>query len=1767
MAQRRYHITQPNIPGLTILEEIGRGIHNSVYRVERDSQTYALKMPLPGSTSTAETLLQFRREGAALALVQHPSLPEVIELGQSDHTPYILMEYVQGQTLRERLDAHDLDQATVIQLAKVLASALAAIHREGIVHRDLQPRNILIDQTGQFRLIDFGFVGYTSHATAPSDVLGTLHYSSPEQTGMVKRPVDGRSDLYALGAILFECIAGVPPFTAASASELVRLHAVAPPPQLRLLNPAVSPTLHAIILRTLAKDPDDRYQTAEGLFSDLEHIEQFDRLSREGHAVELALDDYRTAALYESAMVGREAHLAELREYWNDARRGHGNVVVIEGVSGVGKSHLAREMLHRAASAQGLVFETRCDKTTTTPFSVVRDVLKQYLHYLKSMPVDQRHAAEDALRGLIKPLGQRVLRLLPDVTHMLGVQSLLNAQPTDHEDVADGFAALLRYVLRVYPGSVWLIDDVQYLDESSVLVLRLLIKQLQHEPVLIMMVFGQDHHSLHIQERLLPGTIHHVHKIQLDLLNEQETGNLISAWFGGYTVEERLIQEIALRSGGNPFAVREYMQTILDAGLLRLHQSTWYLEPEDYATLQLPPQIVPLLLQRVDQLNSSTRAILQAAALSGYEFTRTDLQLMCDGAINEVNTALIAATQAHLVERSTLDRYRFVHEHIRDALLARLSEAGQRNLHLHIAKVLDTATNPSIDTLYRVAHHYAGAHSVRHQRRMLETNIAAGRLAVSNAAYDEAYTFFAHAYELAPFIVQTLAEDVVAEFAEACYRTGRIAEALELLEQAILRSNGALERARMRVQRLEIRAWYESIELNDPDILLALEEFDVLWPQKRAKQMFDGLRLLLLHRWPFKSSAGVPGSVAAPLARLYTMISEIAYLRGDVYTMMYMALRILALRVTDAPLAERIEAQCLAAVFQAQQGLHYFAHQFMARIVKQTQNLKDPMVQFRVDVYHARVLSMLGNPQTAEPIFERILDTPVHWSDMLLYTQSCMEFTWNLWLRGRIYDAWQSNHRVTERVAHYGMDHVPPTLLFLPLTAALLLIMLGNPAEAEMYLRKAREYANTHGAQNVYSVACTMLELAMLMEQGEIGAAMNSVLQNNSQKDFVQIACNVAHMRYWFVLQAYARLHQATYASRRHKLLLLRQLKQALRQLKQVASTPLLKAHWYVIAGAYQRIKGHFEAALKLFGQAEALAYQSDCPWVLLEVAFQRALILQAQHQTAMAHYEAQTALHIALEHGWNTRAQHIRKTFELHEQPFESKTSLVSDSEMLRLQRQLEALLRVILSWTSVRNPLQQAQVALDVIVQILGAERAFLFTSDTDTLVFQAGRDAAGNDVHASDDWSRTLLERVRVTRQPVIVHNNTDEFVADMESVVQSHVRSVLAAPLIFEDRLLGALYLDNRLIWGVFSDADVEVLLAIANHVALGLETSRTAQLEISVEAERRQRQLAEQLRQLAGTLNSSLELEVVLDQSLAALQQLIPYDRAAIMLVDAAQQATYVALRGYAAPELLRQQSRLVSADPLLQEMASRRQAVLITHTPADTRFEALAQQKVTSILGMPLEVRDSLIGFVMLEQHTGAPFSERDAEIGMVFAAQAAVAIDNARLFGEIQRLAITDGLTHVWNRRYFFELSEREWSRALRYDHPLSVLMIDADHFKRVNDTYGHAAGDYTLTTLVEICRQQLRESDILGRYGGEEFAVVLPDTDLSAAYATAERLRSAVEQAELFFNHQHISLTVSIGVASKTSTMISLAALLDRADRGLYLAKEMGRNRVVMA
>ncbi|HVM71534.1 MAG TPA: histidine kinase N-terminal 7TM domain-containing protein [Anaerolineales bacterium] len=224
----------------------------------------------------------------------------------------------------------------------------------------------------------------------------------------------------------------------------------------------------------------------------------------------------------------------------------------------------------------------------------------------------------------------------------------------------------------------------------------------------------------------------------------------------------------------------------------------------------------------------------------------------------------------------------------------------------------------------------------------------------------------------------------------------------------------------------------------------------------------------------------------------------------------------------------------------------------------------------------------------------------------------------------------------------------------------------------------------------------------------------------------------------------------------------------------------------------------------------------------------------------------------------------------------------------------------------------------------------------------------------------------------------------------------------------------------------------------------------------------------------------------------------------------------------------------------------------------------VTEKRGKSYIGIPLMVRDKVVGVISIQNYRANAYRQEQINMLERISLHAAIAIENAKLYSEVQRLAIIDELTGIYNYRGLKELGSREVERARRFSHPLSLLFFDIDDFRNFNNKYSHATGNIILQTLVQRCRTVLRSVDVFTRFGGDEFVALLPETDLSSAEAVAKRLVNEIAETKIPTPYGELHVTVSIGLAMLNNNTVDLDELVDRANRAEHQAKR-GQNSIV--
>ena len=429
---------------------------------------------------------------------------------------------------------------------------------------------------------------------------------------------------------------------------------------------------------------------------------------------------------------------------------------------------------------------------------------------------------------------------------------------------------------------------------------------------------------------------------------------------------------------------------------------------------------------------------------------------------------------------------------------------------------------------------------------------------------------------------------------------------------------------------------------------------------------------------------------------------------------------------------------------------------------------------------------------------------------------------------------------------------------------------------------------------------------------------------------------------------------------------------------------------------------------------------------------------------------------------------------------------------------------------------------------------------TTSGERLTFPLGKGVVGQVLATGKVWR---IPDVR--REPTFYPLNPDAL-------------SELCVPLKVGGQVIGLLNIENKHP-DSFSENDERVMATVAGQLAIAIEKVRLFQLA------QHQAQEAETLRRVGTIVTSTLRQDEAIERILVQLELVVPYDTASVQLLGDGY-VEIVGGRGWSDPSsVVGMRFPIPGDNPNTIVIQERRPHILGDAPSVHTAFHEGPHAHIHSFLGVPLIVGDQVIGMLAVDNTRPNYFTMDHARLVTAFADQVALAIQNARLFGEVQQLASTDSLTGLHNRHHFMELAKREFGRSRRYQRSLTAIMMDIDHFKHVNDTYGHAVGDQVLRIVAERCQKTVREIDIIGRYGGEEFVTLLLETDIDGACIVAERLRAAIAGNPMHVGEGlDLNVTASFGVAQRDENTTSLETLITRADQAMYVAKHKGRNRV---
>lgn len=1553
-----------------------------------------------------------------------------------------------GTALTELLKARALTPVEVLQLGQGVARTLAEVHARGVIHKDINPANIVVrGNPFEVWLIDYDiaspFDEERASFQAVSALSGTVPYMAPEQTGRNARPLDPRADLYSLGATLYAAITGKPPFGTDDPLQIIHDHLARQPVDPSELAPRVPRDLSSIIMRLLEKEPDARYQSAEGLLHDLNEASRALQAGRDGQ-LQPGARDFPRRLRAPSRLLGRVEELATLRGWFEQLTRGAHVTGFITGERGVGKSTLLDQVRAWVTPVGGLYAATHYDAIHRSgQTDALLSAIAGLLRLLLAEPDDVVATLRDRLRSELGNSAEQAASILPE----LGL--LLQIEPG--EDAADLPAAqrlhqVPQQLLRAMSGSgrpiVLVVEDLQWANGAALEALDAIHLDAELSGVLVLGSWRESEvDAAHPLSALVArwqqlGVTPHM--LALQPLDHSVIDSLLADTLRLSAARaQQLAADIRPLTNGDPFDTLELVDALRREGILRLADDGWQWDAARVHQHLEGRNLASLVAQRLDALPPSTVALLEALTCLGGEVPIDRLAIAASRSGEALTTDLANASSAGLVLMgSEGEAVRFRNDRVQHAIIERQGEERRTALQLQVARNLAASEEHAgfaAEPYLQVAGQLAADNHTEAARVIALFRGAAGQGRISgNWAQTERYTMAAEEMLAAHPGAISDAEELAAlrlrlaiHRHAALYAMGRLADADQVY--------GAILAMRTDPVRVARANWLQISSLTNRDR-----------PREAVQLALDLLGSL---------GTKVPATPEAMGAEISRGMDELyAWLRESTE----------ADDLAREPCTDRRVLAAARTINRALPPAYYCDQQVMAWLIVQAGRLwreHGPAAALLGPLSHAAfvTIALCDDYRGGHDIVRRVLNVAT--------------------ARGYELDGAQARFTYALSAAHWmlPLEHGVAEAR----TAREVLLRGG-----EMFFAAGVYYALL---PNLLGCATTLQELEKEADaamaycarvgNGQAGAAFVPYRQ------FARSLSGLTHAPGSFDGPGF---DEAAYVA-------------------QLPSNPVAAANYHVTRALAALLTGDFDNFL-----------------AQMQAATPRLPFLQATYSMATA-----KLLHaLALAH----------------------RARLASGAE----REQLVEAFEQVHHWQSARaadSPQNFQHLKL-----LLDAESAWVRDD------FRAAAQHYDNAYRLAPERQRPW-HRALILRQAARLH--AAQGIEGMAELLRQR------AFLVYER-------------WGAAVKASDP-----------SPETQPTTTVRDTTSGSHRTGSLHGDGIDLLAILKAAQQLQTetdperLTDNISTVLSALSGATAVRLVWWNEETKNWYTATRatGGERREVDFQQA---VATGLLPASAFRyaqrtRTPLVVDDALTDDRFlrdPYFSGMRRCALMVVPVLSRGALKAMLVLENRMAqGVFSAQRLDGVNLIAGQLSTAIDNVLLNVAIgrrvednerlARLSNTDALTGLANRRSLDARLAEMLEQAAKEQRPVSLAMIDVDHFKRYNDHYGHQAGDECLAAVAAVLARSERAGDLVARYGGEEFVVVLPGTDAVTARRVIDRVHAQVEAKALPHAAAPLGVvTLSIGVAGMVPAGSEDAGrLIGLADAALYKAKQGGRNRVILA
>lgn len=1475
---------------IKIKAKIYESSNSTVYRGVRNSDQCPIILKiLKQDYPTPLELSRYRQEYEITRNLNIAGVIQTYGLEKYQNKLVILFEDFGGESLRILMANRQFSLTEFFNIAIQTSQILGQIHQQHIIHKDINPANIVFNpDTGQIKLIDFGIstVLQLENPTLknPNILEGTLPYISPEQTGRMNRALDYRTDFYSLGATFYELLTKQRPFSATDPLEMVHCHLAKQPIPVHELNPKIPPIVSHIVMKLLAKNAEERYQSAYGLAADLENCWRQLQINGNITAFPLAQQDITQRLQLSQKIYGREAEIQELLAAFERTSQGNCEIMLVSGYSGVGKSALVQELYKAITQQRGYFITGKFEEyQRNIPYNAIIKAFQELAKQILTESETQLNQWREKLLSAFGANGQVITNVIPEIELIVGKQPAI---PTLSPAAAENrFNLVLQNFLQVFTQAthplVLFLDDLQWADSASLKLLQQNLTAPNSGYFFLVGAYRDNElnptHPLNITLEKLQKeavTINQINLLPLDLSQLQQ---LIADSLQSHpNLVSELAELVQIKTQGNPFFVNEFLKSLYIEELLYFEEKTrtWQWDISQIQAKSYTDNVIDLMVSKIHQLSESTQSILQLAAAIGNRFDLQTLAIANQTSLSQTALALQEALIAQLIFplydgypvaflfKTNIDEidgwfstqaseviYQFTHDRIQQAAYSLIPLAQRPVLHHHIGKfLLENTPNNQLDScIFQLVNqlNLGITHTVQPVERLqlASLNLMAGKKAKSAAAYESAFTYFITGIELLGKNSWQTEYEVSLELyvlaTETAYLVADFPRMKQLAALAVLKTKTLLEK--VPIYDIEIRAHIAQNQLSVAinKALEVLKMLGVKFP-KNPSQLNSILGMIrtkiALFRKPIESLANLPEMTdPLQLARMQILstLSTAAYLgMPELYPLIVFQQFQLLVKYGNCAEAAFIYATyglILCGILDDLESGYKFG--LLALQILERFNAKEweSKTFFIVTTYITHWREMAAGADKLREAYLRGLET----GDFEFAAFAAHQYCFRLFALGEELSkvkaemaAYSQEIKRLKQKTAYNYQQIYYQLIFNLTEESDDLVSSVYDAEKMLPIHLA-----AGDGMALYNFYCSQM-MRNYLYQNYAQALENA---RESEK-YLGVVAGSVYVPIFYLYHSLIHLAVIAELPKNEQKKCLDRVVANQKKLKKWAdyNPKNYLPKFYLVEAEKCRVLKESNKAIDLYDLAIQQAKQNH---YLHEEALANELAAKfylycGKDAVASAYFTNARACYLywgatAKVRDLQTRYPHLflRQNDKEEVSPVEPETSSSSTQNRLDLASIFKAS-------QAISDEIQMASL-LNKIIKILtenaGAEAGYLLLYQGNKLIIEAvNYIECVNYIprQAKENLPESLINYVARTQSTVVLDNAVEagEFMQD-SCITRRQIKSLLCMPILNQAKLIGILYLENNLATAVFTPARLKVLHLLTSQAAISLENAR------------------------------------------------------------------------------------------------------------------------------------------------------------------------------------------------------------------------------------------------------------------------------------------------------------------------------------------------------